>query len=250
MWYAGCFTSRVMKKTSTILAIGSGLFLSNAQAEIESEFHVGYNSQYIFRGVDLGDDAYEYGLDFAGSCDCGLDWSAGIWGISPDNEDGNFDELDFYAAVSKTFGDLTVAVGYTAYTYNNTDDTPATDDAEVFIGFSGEISGFEAGATFYFGTDGVIQEQILLELSLGYSHEISDTVSASLGLTYGYILDEGQGGYASSDGSAYFSASLGLDVALSDEITFSPYLSYVDGQSRINGVDGETFGGAMLTFAF
>lgn len=238
----------VMKKTTTILAIGSGLFLSQAQAEIESEFHVGYNSQYIFRGVDLGDDAYEYGLDFAGSCECGLDWSAGIWGISPDNEDGNIDELDFYAAVSKDFGGVTVAVGYTAYTYDSS--VVASDDAEVFIGFSGAIAGFDAGATFYFGTDGVLQEQVLMELSLGYAHTISDTATANLGLTYGYVLDEGQGGYASSDGSAYFTATLGVDFALSDEITFSPYFSYVDGKSRIGGVDGETFGGAMLSFAF
>ncbi len=232
-----------MKKTSTILAIGSGLFLSNAQAEIESEFHVGYNSKYIFRGVDLGDDAYEYGLDFAGSCECGLDWSAGIWGISPDVAG---DELDIYAAVSKTFGDVTLAAGFTAYTYPN----GGADDAEIFLGVSGSVSGLDAGVTVYFGTDGILQDQILIEGSLGYSHEISETVSASLGLTYGYVADNGDGGYATSDGAAYFTASLGLDVALSDEITLSPYVSYVDGKSRVNGVDGETFGGAMLSFSF
>jgi hypothetical protein len=242
----------VMKKTSTILAIGSGLLFSQAQAEIESGFHVGYNSQYIFRGLDLGDDAYEYGLDLAGSCDCGLDWSAGLWSISPDNSDGNIDELDIYAAVSKDFGGAAVAVGFTAYTY----DTSAPDDAEVFLSISSEFSGgFEGGVTAYFGTDGIFQQQILLEGSLGYTHEISDTITASVGLTYGYIADDGLGGYATSDGKAYFIASLGLDVALSDQITFSPYVSYVDAYAKnlaatSAGVEDGAVAGAMISFSF
>lgn len=238
-----------MKKTSTILAIGSGLLLGQAQAEIESEFHVGYNSDYVFRGVDLGDDAYEYGLDFAGTCDCGLNWSAGIWSISPDGEDGNVDELDIYGAVSKEFGCVSVAVGFTAYTYDGGGD----DDAEAFIGFSGEIfEGFDAGLNVYFGTDGIIQDQILLEGSLGYTFGITETVDLNVGVVYGYVADEGVGGYATDDGSAYFSASLSLDVALSDQLTFSPYISYVDGEEkRVGGaVDGDVIGGASVSFAF
>ena len=234
-----------MKKTSTILAIGSGLFLSNAQAEIESEFHVGYNSKYIFRGVDLGSDAFEYGLDFAGSTDHGFDWSAGIWGISPDNEDGNVDELDIYAAVSKDLGGVTVSAGFTAYTYDS-----GEDDSEVFLGASGTIADIDASLTVLFGTEGILTDQILLEGNLGYSYEISETVSANLGLTYGLILDEGDGGYSSGSGYAYFTASFGLDFTLSDEMTFSPYVSFVDGADRVGGVNAETIGGATLSFAF
>ena len=243
IWHADCFNAFVMKKTFTILAIGSGLSFSSAQAEIESEFHVGYNSKYIFRGVDLGDDAYEYGLDFAGSCDCGLDWSAGIWGISPDGLGD--DELDIYAAVSKDFSNVTISAGFTAYTYDT-----AADDAELFLGASGSFSGLDAGLTIFFGTDGALEDQILLEGNLGYSHDLSDTVSANLSLTYGAVLDNGDGGFATSDGGAYFSASFGLDFALSDQMTFSPYVSYVDGADRINGVEEEVIGGAILAFSF
>ena len=249
LWHGGCFTSLVMNKTSTILAIGSGLLLSHAQAEIESEFHVGYNSEYIFRGVDLGDDAYEYGLNFAGSCDCGLDWSAGIWSISPDGEDGNVDELDIYASVSKDLGFGSVAVGFTAYTY----DGGGKDDAEVFLGLSAEpIAGLDAGLTVYFGTDGILQEQVLLEGTLGYTFTISDKIGANIGVVYGYVADEGMGLYVSEDGSAYYAATLSFDVALSDEITFSPYVSYVDGVGkRLTSQEQDGFiGGAKVSFSF
>ena len=239
-----------MKKTSTILAIGSGLFLSNAQAEIESEFHVGYNSQYIFRGVDFGDDAFEYGLDFAGTCDCGLDWSAGIWGISPDNDaggafDGNSDELDIYAAVSKTLGGTTVSLGFNAYTFDT-----AADDSEVFIGVAGNVYGLDAGLTAFFGTDGTFERQILLEGNLGYSFGITNTVSGNVGVTYGVIADDGAGIYSNGNGSAYFSANFSLDIILSDEMTLSPYVSVVDGADRIGGVDEEIVAGASLSFSF
>ena len=249
LWHGGCFTSLVMKKTSTILAIGSGLLLSHAQAEIESEFHVGYNSEYIFRGVDLGDDAYEYGLNFAGSCDCGLDWSAGIWSISPDGEDGNVDELDIYASVSKDLGFGSVAVGFTAYTY----DGGGSDDAEVFLGLSAEpIAGLDAGLTVFFGTDGILEEQVLIEGSLGYTFAINDKVAANVGLVYGYVADEGLGGYVTDDGSAYMSATLSFDVALSDDLTFSPYVSYIEGEDkRLTGtVQDGIIGGAKVSFAF
>lgn len=182
-------------------------------------------------------------------CDCGLDWSAGIWSISPDGTDGNVDELDIFGAVSKDFGFLAVAVGFTAYTYDGT----ADDDAEVFIGFSAEpTDNLSAGVTVFFGTDGAIEDQVLIEGSLGYTHAISDTVAANVGVVYGYIADEGVAGYASDDGSAYFSATLSLDVALSEDLTFSPYVSYIDGEDgRLVGqIQDGVIGGAKVSFSF
>jgi len=237
-----------MKKTSTILAITSGLFFGQAQAEIESEFHVGYNSEYIYRGVELGDDAYEYGLDFAGSSDCGLDWSAGIWSISPDGEDGNVDELDIYASVSKDLGIGSVAAGFTVYTY----DGGGNDDAEVYLGFSTQQAGVDLGLTVFFGTDGIVQDAVLLEGTIGYSFEVSSKTTANIGITYGYMLDEGVGLYASDDGEVYASASISLDYAVSDSITFSPYVSYNEGEdSRIGAAAADgVIGGASVSFSF
>lgn len=246
-WHDGCFTAFVMNKTSTILAIGSGLFLSQAQAEIESEFHVGYNSEYVFRGNDLGSDAYEFGLDFSGSCDCGFDWSAGIWSITPDG--GDNDELDIYGEVSKDLGFGSVAVGFASYQY----DGGAEDDSEVYLGLSAEpVKGFEVGFKAYFGVDGAIEDQILLEGALGYTFIISPNIAAKVGVVYGYMADEGVGGYSDDEGSVYGAATLALDIAVSEDITFSPYVAYVDGEEkRLVGTEQEgLIGGAKVTFKF
>lgn len=242
--HGNCFVFPVMKKTSTIIAITSGLFFGQAQAEIESEFHVGYNSEYIFRGAELGEDAYEYGLDFAGSSDSGLDWSAGIWSISPDNEDGNVDELDIYASVSKDLGIGSVAAGFTVYTYDG-----GGDDAEVYLGFSTQSCGLDLGLTVFFGTAGIYEDAVLLEGTIGYSFELSSKTTANIGIAYGYLLDEG---LFADDGELYASASISLDYAVSDSITFSPYVSYNEGEEGILGpfaADGAHVG-ASVSFSF
>lgn len=241
-----------MKKTSTIIAITSGLFFGQAQAEIESEFHVGYNSEYIYRGVEFGKDAYEYGLDFSGSSDSGLNWSAGIWSISPDGEgDANVDELDIYASVSKDLGIGSVTAGFTVYTY----DGGADDDAEVYLGLSTQQAGLDMGLTVFYGTDGVMNEQFLLEGTLGFSHELGDGLTANVGIAYGYVYDTGDSLYARDAGSVYASATISLDYTVSEDITFSPYVSYIEGADRnqvlgANVADDAVIGGASVSFSF
>ena len=244
-----------MKKTSTIIAITSGLFLGQAQAEIESEFHVGYNSEYIYRGVELGKDAYEYGLDFAGSCDCGLDWSAGIWSISPDGEGdtNNVDELDIYASVSKDLGIGSVTAGFTAYTYEG--GSGNDDDAEVYLGLSTQQAGLDMGLTVFYGTDGALDDQFLLEGTLGFSHELGDGLTANVGIAYGYVYDTGDSGYARDAGSVYASATVSFDYTVSGDITFSPYVSYIEGADRnqilgADVADDAVIGGASVSFSF
>ena len=41
-------------KTIGALVVASAFAAGNASAEIESEVHVGYTNEYLFRGIDLG----------------------------------------------------------------------------------------------------------------------------------------------------------------------------------------------------
>ena len=243
-----------MKKTSTILAISSGLFFGQAQAEIEAEFHVGYNSEYIYRGVDLGDDAFEYGLAVAGEADNGLVWRASIWSISPDGTDTNTspDELDINAEIEKDLGFGKLAAGFTAYTYDSSAANPAGDDSEVYLGLSAQQSGVDFGLTVFYGTDGALDEQVLLEGTIGYGFTVSNNVSGKIGVAYGYMLDEGKGGYSNDDGGVYTSAILSFDVTISEDITFSPYVKYIDGSTNRIGAAAHNgvIGGAAVKFSF
>ena len=101
-----------MRPTRVLALAGLSVYLLApvTVAEIESEFHVGYSTDYIFRGGPLGGDLYEFGLDFAGSGDLqgigALDWSAGIWYASfePVPKLGpkrNNQELDIYYELIK-----------------------------------------------------------------------------------------------------------------------------------------------------
>jgi len=243
-----------MNKTSTILAISSGLFFGQAQAEIETEFHVGYNSEYIYRGVDLGDDAFEYGLAVAGESDCGLVWRASIWSISPDgtNTNGSPDELDINAEVEKDLGFGSLAAGFTAYTYDSSAAHPAGDDSEIYVGLSTQQAGIDLGLTVFYGTDGALDEQVLLEGTVGYKFTVSEKVSGKIGIAYGYMLDEGKGGYSNDDGEVYASAILSFDIALSEDITLSPYVKYIEGEDKRigNAAHDGVIGGASVRFRF
>ncbi len=93
------------------LTAASALVAGTASAEIENieyEIHGGYSSMYLFRGLDLGDDLVEFGVDVAGEWN-GLGLSAGAWYGSFDAPTGNggafsTTELDLYAEVSKDLG--------------------------------------------------------------------------------------------------------------------------------------------------
>ena len=91
-------------KTIGALAAVSALVAGNAMAEVEYELHTGYSNEYLFRGLNLGQDMVEVGADVKGMYnEIGL--SAGAWYgniqngqiYGPNNQ--SFDELDLYADV-------------------------------------------------------------------------------------------------------------------------------------------------------
>ncbi len=106
-----------MRPTRLLALAGlSTTLVAAAAAEIESEFHAGYSSDYVFRGMDIGPDLFEFGLDFAGSGNAGalgdFDWSAGIWyGSFSVGDDTGSNELDVYGEVSKSLTDLALVGG-------------------------------------------------------------------------------------------------------------------------------------------
>ena len=85
-------------KTIGAMLAASALVAGNASAEVEYEIHTGYTSEYLFRGIDLGNDLVETGVDVTTEFS-GLSLSAGAWygsfdASGPGVNDG--DELDLY----------------------------------------------------------------------------------------------------------------------------------------------------------
>ena len=93
-----------MKTTIKSLLIGGSLLTATyAFAEIEAELYTGYHSIYEFRGVDLGDDLVDIGLDLNYELAEGLSLNGGAWYASWD-AGGADDELDLYIGLAQTLG--------------------------------------------------------------------------------------------------------------------------------------------------
>ncbi len=123
-----------MKKKIILSFFASLLFLSQAaNAEIKLgdkgslgtiAFNAGYNSAYIWRGIDQnsGSGSPYIGADLTTSSGIYL----GLWTASAQPSSGNSQELDIYGGIAKTFGAVTVDVGVIEYRYPgaNTASTP------------------------------------------------------------------------------------------------------------------------------
>lgn len=250
-------TRQIMKKTIALSAISAMAltgFAYSQDSSISTDFALSYNSSYVFRGADLGDDLYTYGLDFAGSCDCGFDWSAGLWygnwdAGSTAGTANSDEELDIYAGVSKDFGIATLELGFVRYIFTDDNDGGNT---EIYLKASTNYSGIDFGAEFYWnatsGDNSVTSTgDLYYELNAAYSMTINDKLSAELSGAIGFYDN------ATDSGFAHLTTTLSLSYAINENISLNPYVafSYAE-EDYIQAVDSdETFvGGVSVGYSF
>ncbi|QTN32667.1 hypothetical protein HZ994_10095 [Akkermansiaceae bacterium] len=234
-------------KTIGALAAASALAAGNASAEIEYELHAGYSTDYLFRGIDLGNDLVETGLNLSTEWN-GLDLSAGAWYGAFESNNDDFSELDLYAEASKDFGFLTAAVGYISY--QNMNSTFRVDDTqELYLSLSKEFFGLDTSLTYFWeiedsgsGTGGY------LEAAVGKSFELSPCLTLNAGAALAYLVEESE--------FAHITTKVSLDWAFTETATLSPYIAASWGltndprSAAYNNVNEEFVGGTMLTVSF
>lgn len=242
-WHDRCSTRAVMKKTSTILAIGSALVVGTSSASaIDSSFHVGYSTDYVWRGVDQAAGAsskglYEYGLDFTGECNCGASWNAGLW--QADFGDSS-EELDIYASISKEFGAVELSLGLIRYDYGN---GSAGDTTELALGAGTEIAGLDVSAAVYYDIDGN-DGALWGEVSAGKSYEIGGGASLDLAVNFGSTLDA-QGG----ENYTTYGISAAVSKELGDNLTGRLYVAGEQTDGHPTDED-DLYGGISLSYGF
>jgi uncharacterized protein (TIGR02001 family) len=243
-------------KTIGALAAASALVAGNASAEVEYELHTGYTSEYLFRGLNLGQDLVEVGADVATEWN-GIGFSAGAWYASFDAPTGfnglvsnaNADELDLYAEVSKDLGFATVAMGYIYYMYPqgsaNKFLVPIDDAQEVYFSIARDFGIFNASLAYYWDVE--TDNDGYSELGLDRSFELNSCLSLNVATNVGYLVEQGQ--------CTAWTTKVGLDWAFVENAKLSPFVALAialsdDNDTSYAGSGNELVAGSMLSVSF
>ncbi|MEN9975304.1 MAG: hypothetical protein RLZZ282_1310 [Verrucomicrobiota bacterium] len=241
-------------KTIGVLAAATALVAGNAMAEVEYELHTGYTSDYLYRGVIIGNNLIETGADVKADLG-GVALSAGAWYGSFTNDGDNANEMDLYTEVSKDLDFLKVSVGYIyrLYDFGGNDNNVNFCTQEVYAGMSKDLGFAELSMTYYWGVEGNDQSYAggmtegYTELGLRRSIEINPCLSLNLGTNVGYLVEGG-------DFTAW-TTKVALDWGFAEHAKLSPFgaMSIAMGESTRSlwsSTENEFVAGSMLSVTF
>lgn len=234
--------------SSTHLMAGEAVVTAPAPeaAAFALDIGAGYNTKYIWRGLDLGNDMVELSAEVTGAY-AGLDLTAGAWyaHVSDQVSGAPKGELDLYFDASKDLGFATASVGYIFYHFANSS-SAAEDAQEVYFSLSKDIAGFSTSLTYFWDIEtdnqGYSELAVEKEITLPMS---AYTVDAAV--TVGYLVEEGA--------LSHITGKVSKSFDLSNGITATPYVAYtveLDDLERNYGTteQNEFFAGVALGYSF
>ena len=225
-----------------------------ATSSVAYDLHVGYTSEYLYRGRILGQDLVEAGFNVQTEYN-GIGLSAGAWYGSYDTGWGpirevDVDELDLYTEVSKDFGFLTAAVGYIYY-FN--EDAPAQngfnpiydDRQEVYVSLSRDLGFAKASLAYYWGIQG--DNDGYTEFALSRKIDLTNCLALNLGTNVGYLMEQGQ--------ATAWTTKVGLDWSFVENAKLSPFVALSialsdDVDTLYLNSGNEFVAGSMLSVSF
>lgn len=236
-------------KTIGALAAASALVAGTANAEVEYELHAGYASEYLFRGLDLGDHLIETGFDAASEWN-GVSISGGVWAAnfesSANTSNERDNEIDLYTEIGKDFGFATAAVGYIYYW--NVGNLGA-DNQEVYFSLSRDFGFAAASLTYYWDVDSTNGGDTdgYTELALTRGFELNQCLTLNVGTNVGYLVEGG-------DFTAW-TTKASLDWGFAENAKVSPFVAVSIGLgestgSAWNSTENELVGGSVLSVSF
>ena len=208
---------------------------------------VGYDSKYIFRGVDFGDNLLWGSLSIPIKLTDKLTFTFAPW--YGNIADGVYDELDLAAGFTYDLGFATIGAGYTWYYFPFSDFD--TNEPNITINsclctlgeckinwFAGAFCDLEANA----GDEGWY-----FETGLNTTVPVTDKISLVPEVRVTYATT-----YYGQDGWNNVLLKLGAPIALTKTATLTPYIAgsvALEGLDAVNQQD-ELFGGVSLTVTF
>jgi len=195
----------------------TGPILSDPRSAVapDGEVSLGYETDYIFRGVTFGTDApWASGAVNLPVGDGGImSLDLGAWYINPTQGNPPFDELDLFTFLNFTVLGLDASFGGTYYLYSEEDE----HSAELSLGLSKDLRlaelGFFAAHDFVRFGGWYGEARALRTVPLGDDLDLN--LGTGLGFTDGYFPNDGWN-------HAYVRAGLGW--YLSPTVTVNAYL--------------------------
>lgn len=218
--------------------------------EVEGDAYIGYFDKYLWRGFDLSGSlpVIQGGVDLSA-----YGFTVSYWSNYQTRDDevegfesGEITETDI--VLDYTFNPhekVSVSVGNIFYQLEGLLDTN-----ELYLGL-GLDTVLSPAVTLYWDYDEADEDGYFVIASVGQSFDLMEGLSASLGaaVSYNGASDFAVGNY--HDWHNY-ELSVGLDYALTEELSISPSFLYSSGLSddAKKAIDSETVAGVNLTFAF
>jgi uncharacterized protein (TIGR02001 family) len=224
-----------MKKYIAVLAaLATGALYASAQEEAPASSlsvtsSLGYESEYVFRGVQYADAILSPSIDVAYG-----NFYAGAWFALPAQNAALYtDEMDVYLGINTPLGEiLSVDVGLTRYSYNDLvghfldDKNGAT--TEYYVGISADVL-LSPSFYAYYDTD---LDVYTLEVKVGHSIPLFGDFSLDLGASAGYMADD-----EGEDDLTYFGGSADISYAINDKASFA-----IGARYSYNSENGAVFG--------
>ena len=234
-------------KTIGALAAASALVAGTATAiDIDYELSTGYTSEYIWRGINLGQDQVEVAIDAATEIN-GFGLSAGAWySTFQDSMSDTADELDLYGEVSYDLGFATAAVGFIWYYFPQN----GGHFQEVPVSLRRDFGIVEADLTYFWDVRG--DNDGYTQLTVSNKTELTSCVTLNSGVALGYLAEEGD--------FAHITAKVALDYAFTETATISPFVGHSwalseGGRNHVGSAaymssKNQLFGGVKLAVSF
>ena len=225
----------------------------------------GYDSNYIFRGIDMGEGLKWVGVDYSRTVlseDLSLDF--GVWQAWYVRQGAEQKETDLTSALNYALGHgLSFRSGFTWYYYPDTEGVgPSRSDGnenQWFFGLNWEKNtgrwtyGF--GGTYYIGYANVEVPPAADDISyyelipfVGYA--LTDKLNAKLSYIFGDKLNNAANAYYSNNQAVF----LELDRSLTPRLTVGGYVAYGDSPDDFQSTLGDNlnafFGGTSFKLSF
>jgi len=202
----------MLRKTivSGFILLLSSVFVQNAFAQVWSA-NLGYNSEYIYRGIPQKTSSAFAGVDFATGGFSGGTWTADV---------GDGLEVDLYGAYGFEAGDFGFSVGGTWYTYTGDFDD---DYLEVNLGATWKFLSFNMSIGEYGNFDGPTQNYQFYSLTASHNGFYG---------TVGIFADDFDGNY--------YEAGYGNNLSVKDVDILDYALAVIYSDSTLLGGEADT----------